>query len=126
MMMMMMIMVMRIQSNDDNSNDDYGDAILPSLAFFVFLRVHFVGQRWRGGMENQHIAQTPLMMMAMMTMIVVRMMMMMVVMVMKIMMMLMMMTSSKMTKSLISKENQGWPNNRGALQGISIVLARKY
>ena len=120
MMMMMMIMVMTIQSNDD-----YGDAILPSLAFFVFLRVHFVGQRWRGGMENQHIAQTLLMMMAMMTMIVVRMMVM-VVMVMKIMMMLMMMTSSKMTKSLISKENQGWPNNRGALQGISIVLARKY
>ena len=118
MMMMMMIMGMRIQSNDDNSNDDYGDAILPSLAFFVFLRVHFVGQRWRGGMENQHIAQTPLMMM---------MMMMMMAMMMKIMMMLMMMmTSSKMTKSLISKENQGWPNNRGALQGISIVLARKY
>ena len=111
------MIMMIIQSNDDNSNDGYGDAILPSLAFFVFLRVHFVGQRWRGGMENQHIAQTPLMMM----------MMMMMAMMMKIMMMLMMMmTSSKMTKSLISKENQGWPNNRGALQGISIVLARKY
>ena len=113
MMMMMMIMVMTIQSNDDNSNDDYGDAILPSLAFFVFLRVHFVGQRWRGGMENQHIAQTPLMMMMMM-------------MTMGMMTKIMMMTTSKMTKSLISKENQGWPNNRGALQGISFVLARKY
>ena len=32
----------------------------------------------------------------------------------------------KMTKSFISEENQGGPNNRGALPGISIVLCRKY
>ena len=36
-----------VDDNDDNLDDD-NDVIVPSLAV-VFPRVHFVGQRWRGG-----------------------------------------------------------------------------